>query len=665
MISKIRAMRSARARDDSGMALLIVIVSMLILTITASAALAYAVGSLPLSRHDQDSNGALAAAQAGIDDYIRHLNQDDSYWQQTPPDCANQALVGPAQPAGCLHSATPGWAFVNDNGDLKGAAFHDDINVSGLGGNGSTLTVTATGRVNNVRRTLQAEVGRSGSTQFVYFTDYEVADPDNLVAYPNAEGPADCTEVHWWEGRSCANDCAEITFIGGDILTGPVHTNDTPLTTNAGGLQPEFKGYQYYPLSLESSDPACKNGTAANGYAGCYRNQTPKFDKPAGYAPVLKLDDNSDQMKTYPGCDYVGQTRIKFTGDGRMTVWSAETTAANSTTTATCGGTAPNGVSIPVPDAQVIYAGNASSTHQCKAQEISNDLPLAGDVNMVQPDQFCGNGNVYVEGRLTGRVTIAAQNSIIVTGDLTYTNPSGTDLLGLVAGNYVEVMHPWILTFSSTAGSCVSSGGSGPVAGQVWQGEDWNQAYNGTWTKTAGSWVKQPKDALGRAELWNPGTWTEPQGIWTWNDGNWFTPSASQSTANYGYKNGSFGNQCSTGMFWRGDTWNNDNGLPGPVTWPLRANGLDIQIYASIQTLQHSFYVQSYNKGAAQGKVIVVGSIAQKYRGAVGTGNPISTGYVKSYSYDPRLHSRSPPYFPQWVGAAWSTVRLGEIPRAY
>jgi hypothetical protein len=118
-------------------------------------------------------------------------------------------------------------------------------------------------------------------------------------------------------------------------------------------------------------------------------------------------------------------------------------------------------------------------------------------------------------------------------------------------------------------------------------------------------------------------------------------------------------------MFWRGDTWNNDNGLPGPVTWPLRANGLDIQIYASIQTLQHSFYVQSYNKGAAQGKVIVVGSIAQKYRGAVGTGNPISTGYVKSYSYDPRLHSRSPPYFPQWVGAAWSTVRLGEIPRAY
>jgi hypothetical protein len=384
----------------------------------------------------------------------------------------------------------------------------------------------------------------------------------------------------------------------------------------------------------------------------------------------LNLDDNSDQMKTYPGCDYVGQTRIKFNGTTSMQVWSPGTTAANSATYATCGGAALStlsGASVTVPDAQVIYVGNAPSTHQCKTQEISNDLPLAGDVNMSQPDQYCGNGNVYVEGQLLGRVTIAAQNSVIITGDLTYKNPTGTDLLGLVAGNYVEVMHPWIQTFNLGSGSCVSTGGGGPSNGQVWQGEDWNQAYNGSWTQTAGKWVNQPKDASGKPELWNPGTWTEPAalGYWVWTDGSWFTPATAQNSPNYGYNNGAFGGQCPAGKYWQGQPWSNNGGVAGPASWPNRASGLDIQIYASIQTLQHSFYVQSYNKGAPQGKVIVIGSLAQKYRGAVGTGNPISTGYIKSYSYDGRLHSRSPPYFPQWVGAAWSTVRLGEIGKAY
>jgi hypothetical protein len=86
-------------------------------------------------------------------------------------------------------------------------------------------------------------------------------------------------------------------------------------------------------------------------------------------------------------------------------------------------------------------------------------------------------------------------------------------------------------------------------------------------------------------------------------------------------------------------------------------------VFASIQTLQHSFWVQSYNRGADLGKLSVRGSIAQKWRGAVGTAG--GTGYQKDYSYDARLKFSSPPYFPQWTNAVWSAKTTGELKAQY
>ena len=74
-------------------------------------------------------------------------------------------------------------------------------------------------------------------------------------------------------------------------------------------------------------------------------------------------------------------------------------------------------------------------------------------------------------------------------------------------------------------------------------------------------------------------------------------------------------------------------------------------IYASIQTLQHSFWVQSYNQGSDLGTLAVRGSIAQKWRGAVGTSG--GTGFDKELPVRPapavlrrRRTSRSGPMPP-------------------
>ena len=56
----------------------------------------YAVGSQNISRHDQNWNGALAAAEAGIDDYIFRLGENGNYWQYNAgnlPTDGNKALT--------------------------------------------------------------------------------------------------------------------------------------------------------------------------------------------------------------------------------------------------------------------------------------------------------------------------------------------------------------------------------------------------------------------------------------------------------------------------------------------------------------------------------------------------------------------------------------------
>ena len=80
-----------------------------------------------------------------------------------------------------------------------------------------------------------------------------------------------------------------------------------------------------------------------------------------------------------------------------------------------------------------------------------------------------------------------------------------------------------------------------------------------------------------------------------------------------------------------------------------------VTIDAAILGIAHSFIVDSYNCGAKLGTLKVNGAIAQKYRGAVGTGSGGSsgTGYLKSYNYDSRLKYIEPPSFIAPEKTAW------------
>ncbi len=380
----------------------------------------------------------------------------------------------------------------------------------------------------------------------------------------------------------------EITFIGGDTLDGPAHTNDTPLMTNLSGVKPKFAG------GMETSDPKCKNAVAGqpSTYGNCDRtgNGADYGSSFPTYSDPKYLPDNSDEFQNYPGCQYRGATRIKFNANGTMTVWSKE-----SQTTAACGGNNPFPATVNVPTDQVIYVKDGvSGLHQCKSGEIGDGLPLGTyngpsssqyeyqyDLNMTEQTRYCGQGNAYVEGTLKGRVTLATSNTITVTGDLVLADGiAGSDMLGLVACNSVGVFHPWVDT---------------------WECKESNSSK------------------------------------------------CAKSSANYGWKN-----SPSEVSAWPHRYNDVDNGNA-----PFPSNG--IQISGSIQTLQHSFFVETYNRGSYQGKLYVRGSIAQKWRGVVGQGSA-TYGYLKDYRYDKRLKYASPPYFPQWTNAVWASNYTGEVP---
>ena len=97
-----RAFRAFRASGDDGVALPMVLGTMLILTAFLLGSLALALNSMAPSRADQDAKAALAAAQAGIDEYISRLSASGGqYWTNDGVDANNSAFDSTTPVPGC------------------------------------------------------------------------------------------------------------------------------------------------------------------------------------------------------------------------------------------------------------------------------------------------------------------------------------------------------------------------------------------------------------------------------------------------------------------------------------------------------------------------------------------------------------------------------------
>ena len=600
-----RAARPSRARAEDGIALPTVIISMAVLTLFALASLAFVVNATPSSRRTGDAKAAVAAAQAGVDEYSSRLNARPTYYalNGTGIDPDNLAFTrradGTAFPDGRDARGVP----VPGTGSA-GARFAYQVLTTPLEtARAGLIRLRVTGTAaNGQSRTLTASFGQDGYLRFLYFSDVESLDPslgagnrattrDGNIGYyvdpgrtvvdsfkPDPAIFADSCSRHWYDeggvpGRArgfsyrssstkpyiitredanppndrvmtdahdIAFSCTEIQFAGRDVITGPLHTNDAILLGGAA----TFQNAQTETSWGDDSAPAPANPARrwrASGYTG-----TPIGTQPY-YAPVQSIPRSNSRLRAQAGvagegCLYSGETSIRLDG---ATMYVKSPGSTSPTTSPACLGGAANGASersvSPIP--AVVYVQNR--TGSCS---LSLDWPKAGESRPTSTTSTtnpaggtttsydCDAGNAFVSGTLRGQTTLATENDIVITGDITYGGAlNGEDVLGLIPNNYVWVYHP----------------------------------------------VKADGTEL------------------------------------------------------------------------LAASARVRRIDAAILSLNRSFLVQNWSKGATDSPTLQVnGVIAQKFRGPVGTGT--GTGYSKDYRYDTRLRYLPPPYFLTPVDSPWT-----------
>lgn len=413
------------------MALITVLLSLTVLMALGVAALQYGLGSANASKRDADWHSALSAAEAGLDDYLFRLNENGSYTTYSatnPPPDGNHAFT----------------QYVPIPGGNASGMFRYSIDTSMLTSDGTVL-VTSTGKVGARKRTVQATVRRRSFLDYLYFTDFETVDPAAYTGNPFTASQAQvyCAK-HYYDGRN--SNCSDIQFITADTINGPLHSNDAILMCGS----PNFNGdtsSSWQPSSGKRWRDNCPTSHPDFVNAG-----DPKYLSPLSVPPSNAALE-SETLAGTGGCLYTGPTRIRLLNSGQMTVKSPFSKN-------TFNGCPTNGTGS-LPSNGVIFVQNVPSlssdpnyTKNCPYNVNGEKHPLGLPINNDITSYGCRDGDVFIEGTLKGRLTVAADNDIDVTWNLTYKNGTGgTDLLGLIANNYIQVWHPVRCT-SGTSSSC-------------------------------------------------------------------------------------------------------------------------------------------------------------------------------------------------------------------
>jgi hypothetical protein len=383
-------------------------------------------GDFPLASHDLQSKRAYEAAKAGAEDYAFHLYAEPTYWtkctgsatnavnqvnsttkrRKVPGDAQAEYAIEliPAKNKSSCSTTSPTESMIETSGPGTGSF---RIRSKGFDGGAEVSLVTT--------------FKRPSFLDYVYFTQLETSDPVSY-GFPNPSeqltGAYTQCELTYAQGRynkdipGTSQECNVISFVSGDEVNGPMHTNDTIAVCGS----PVF--------GRELSDQIEIGGKSPGYFRSC-ESASPKFEGTrVTSASILVPPASNSKLKflaSEKGHLYSGQVYICLEGTGYKVSTSSPDCSTNSTTK-----TAPtNGV---------IYVTNAPGCSSVYS-------PFTATYPTTSP---CGNA--YVRGTYSGQLTIAAENDIVIRDDICRVScgtPSGTGMLGLIANNFVRVYHPY------------------------------------------------------------------------------------------------------------------------------------------------------------------------------------------------------------------------------
>jgi Tfp pilus assembly protein PilX len=436
-----------RIRAEDGFTMIIAIGVMLVTSLLLVAAFTVAEGEIQLSRNDTTQKQAYYAALSGIQQYEYHLQAEPDFWEtceglesNVPAKEKSQEVeryvVTPVSAASApegakCSTADPAAAMIQTKGP-----FQNTFRVKSVG------EVTVNGKRTETR-TLIATFGVTNFLDYVYYTNFETVDP-GLYKFTTAEPSSkncnnkfcsnetlakDCEGLYYeqWSSSAANPSCPAILFKPEDQIEGPMHTNDTADVT--GGTfgrkthEPKDKIEMYG--GTYGTAAGCKNGATYYTASGCYTTKeqlVEKLDPPP--------DDTSLAAYVEPNYEFEGRTVIELKGTEMLVHYHDSEGIEHSETM----GLPPNGL---------IYVEDNTHGHACPYKfEVENSDTSTEE----SEEKFCGN--VYVKGNYSQSLTVAGSRDVIVTGNLFPTGvslgskPTGTNVLGLIASDYVRVYHP-------------------------------------------------------------------------------------------------------------------------------------------------------------------------------------------------------------------------------
>jgi len=416
---------------EAGFTMIATVIAMSVIVLLAAVAVAAVNGDTNLTHRDLESKQAYEAARAGIEDYSFHLDVNGSYWEQ----CANVAEPSAVNQVGSTakRRKVPGSATAEYAIELLPSTSQTTYRECSVTNPAASMlepsdNLTGAFRIRSVgfsgkaKSSIVATFRRPSFLDYVYFTQFETLDPI-LYAQPEwLKSAYEHCETTIAEGReettipnSGGRYCPIISFATKDEQQGPVHTNDSfvicgsPVfgrspsdVIEASGGPPSW--YAGNASKLGPSKPGCSsNGPTLKG---TLKEISSPLEPPATNGALATIAE--------PKFRYTGQVKICLTGGTSMSVGNN-----GGCTNLYTGGIPSNGV------VYVSSGAGCSSTYT----PFTAEYPTTSNC-----------GNALVEGNYSGQLTIAAENDILITGDVVREkNTEG--LLGLIANNFVRVYH--------------------------------------------------------------------------------------------------------------------------------------------------------------------------------------------------------------------------------
>lgn len=467
MISRL--MKRGRLGSEDGFTMIVAIGAVALVTVLSVAAFTAVQGELPLTSNDSHQQQAYAAAEAGIQQYLFDLDQDNSFWQRCVPNPANginykgQITSTRAVPGSSTESYAIELMPAAGQSQYTQCSTSDPVDsmIQASPGSGSgSLRIRVTGYSGKAQRTIVAQLRENTFLDYVWFTQYETDDPTvqtiiagctpsggcpNGTSWSTTLGRAQTQCAKYWRnGRGntafySGTKCDQIFFIDNDDIQGPMHTDDEFAICGT----PTFG--RNLGDSIEIGAPA--PGESNENNSGC-TSKPSNLGQVSNNAAILNPPSSNASLKSLAGSNYLftGNTCISLQDQSGL-LW------ANPPSGSTCESSNLTWNSLPYPSNGVIYVQN-STTKPCS---LTYNY-LSPDYTVDSSDSGCGTA--YVHGTYAQSLTIGAENDIVVDGNVKHDGDNS--LLGLLANNFVRVYHP--VTGSTDPGNCGASNASGALS---------------------------------------------------------------------------------------------------------------------------------------------------------------------------------------------------------